>query len=209
MIQSLTHLRYYFELISLPIFVALVVHLAGHGSTLLFTFAHDSDGLLTTENAAGIALTLVFIWLWHRPQLHRWIPCAHEHCHRATSYLHALAIGALCLHFFPEATLRAQLLREFDWQQLTSLATLIGFASHFVVDVIIALLLSLQWRNNAARALSLSAIIITWFAALWLSDYSTNLLTPHSEAVALLISAFLLAMFIHKPHKPQPCLGCH
>ena len=100
------HIRYYLEIVSVPIFAFLIVHLAGHGSMLFLESDHDhghhyedahhaSEGLLadifTLEALIGVIFMVIFVLLWHTKVLRRFVPCSHDHCHTGVSISHLFA----------------------------------------------------------------------------------------------------------------------
>ncbi|HEY5714180.1 MAG TPA: hypothetical protein VIT68_02405 [Candidatus Gracilibacteria bacterium] len=218
--KNLLHLRYYLEILAVPAFAGLIIHLAGHGSLLLWEGEHDHSAeilekgtlletLLTFENLIGIMLLVVFVWVWHRPSFRKWVPCHHDHCHSELPIPHLLAILALCLHFFPEANVRHQLLMgAFAGESLQILA-LIGFLAHFLIDVIIAIVLSSYWKTRTGVWISFSFIAAVWIFAFTTAKTLSYQIPPSWESFLLVLSAFLLAMFVHKPHRPMPkCKHC-
>lgn len=279
--KNLTHFRYYLEIISVPVFAFLVIHLAGHGLMLIKDpdhhhgshghevhenhegeteeahaedegeethsdendqhededheeeADHDEAGmvhadddydehndehqsplslefLLSTEILGGILALILFIWVWHSPLMKRLVPCSHDHCHHKTIWPHLLATGAFVFHFFPESAVRYELLKDIDWQDLWNIAGVIGFASHFLVDLIIMVLLAIFWPQIWMRILSFVTIFFFWVLAFYIGEQGGFHLPGISEAIMLIASAFLLAMFVHKPHKPKPvCKNCH
>ncbi|MCF7812530.1 hypothetical protein K9M59_02960 [Candidatus Gracilibacteria bacterium] len=232
--NTLSRFRYWLEIIALPVFLFLVIHLAGHGITIFLqgeSPSHDHvhhleesisaedhgekepvlEKFFNEEVLSGILLMILFVWIWHRPALKKWIPCAHDHCHHHHDGKtpHILAIVALCLHFFPEAGARQALLQNFHQGEIITLLGLIGFAAHFLVDVIVAVLISSYWKTFGRFWLSLGIITAFWFTALFFGQYIIHHIPPHAEGSLFLVSAFLLAMFIHMPHRPiQSCHHC-
>lgn len=248
--MNLSHFRFWLELIALPFFVFLVIHLSGHGAMLLTDPNHsnelhdeheeeggehdehhdeteeehnnhaqeDSDlhekhsehaqEFISQELIFGILFLLVFVWIWHRPTLKKWIPCQHEHCHEKNNWLHIAAIIAFCLHFFPEAAIRHQLLHDFSWESFTSLASAIGFLSHFFIDIIVAITLSLSFMSRFARTVSLIIIFGLYALSFLLEENIFEFIPAIGEGILLLVSAFLLSMFVHMPHKPKQCVSC-
>ncbi|MCF7906185.1 hypothetical protein K9L63_03305 [Candidatus Gracilibacteria bacterium] len=218
--------RFYLEIIALPVFLFLVIHLSGHGiMTLLETGDHEHEHaetmagtasgihdwieiFFTVEVLSGMLLLLFFVWLWHRPVLKKWVPCSHVHCHHKLEVPHLLAIIALCLHFFPEAGVRHELLKNaFEGGMINTLA-LIGFAAHFLVDVIVAVLISSYWSTRRAQFLSFGSIALVWIIAFQAGQHIEELIPHMAEGVLFLVSAFLLSMFVHMPHRPPVCGKC-
>lgn len=238
--KSLFSLRFFFELLALPFFIFLVIHMAGHGAMLLFegdehnhSFEHEDEAvfvsemegvetlhdethqethdfsLLSEEGLFGLLFLLVFVWIWHRPTLHRWVPCAHEHCHTEKRLVHLLAIGAFCIHFFPEAGVRHELLDTFTTASFLSLAALFGFVSHFLVDLIVAVILASYFHKPAEQILALLLITALWILAYFSGSALFVWMSHGVESVIYLLGAFLLAMFIHLPHPPKKhCETC-
>jgi len=202
--KILLRLRYYLEIVALPVFAYLVFHLAGHGVASL-THVHE------LEIVAGVLLLVLFTWLWHTPALQKWVPCSHDHCHTELPLSHVLAVIALCLHFFPEAGVRQELLHGAMEGEITSVLGYIGFAAHFLVDIIVMIVLSSYWKTGLGKIISFFFIVGMWLLAFYLAEEAGHA-HEHGEAGyeawLFLISAFLLAMFIHKPHKPKHCEGC-
>jgi hypothetical protein len=229
MSQSLFKLRYYLEIIALPVFAWLVIHLSGHGLALFMEDGHDHghhnhsehghgehhewfesmiDQFFTTEFLSGIILLGLFVYLWHQPFLKKWVPCSHDHCHGKLKLSHTLAIGALCLHFFPEAVVRHKILAEALHGEIFSFVGMFGFAAHFLVDIIIAIVISGYFKKQSQFWLSLSVITFFWLIAFFSAESFFVSISSGSEGVLYLISGFLLAMFVHKPHKPVICKSC-
>lgn len=205
------------EIIALPAFIFLVLHLVGHAIVPLWEaiaeHGHDHEAVehghnVLQELLLGVPFLIVFVWIWQRPVFKKWIPCAHEHCHHGKKTTHILAIGALCFHFFPEAGVRHLLIQQsldsLDW---ISLIGLIGFAAHFLVDVFVSIAISSYWSTRLQFWMSFSIIASMWFLALCVG--TTFVQHVHDISPMLFFfSAFFLAMFIHRPHKPiQCCVG--
>lgn len=213
----LLKIRYYLEIISLPAFIYLVIHLAGHGVATIKninskTTYHEAGNwlnqLLSFENLIGCLLLILFVWIWYRPTFKNLVPCSHEHCHAEARIPHILAIIALCLHFFPESVVRSSLLNEQIAQGNLNLLAILGFGSHFLVDVIIAIIISSYWQSNKQFSLSLAIISAMWLLAYFSVGYLDNLVTnPYLQGMSFILSSFILSMFIHKPHKPV--VKCH
>lgn len=220
----LSKIRYYFEIISLPLFIILALHLAsdgvlkliggehhhGHGDSfsspmgaglLESTIHHHESTFLATlfsvENIIAVLLIIFFVWIWHSSHLKKWVPCSHTHCHKEQKSAHIFATIALCTHFFPEAELRQTLLLQQNIN-LISLISSVAFISHFIVDVMVALFLSLFWQKRWQVWLSIAAISSVWIATTLFANSHDGVYFGHP--VVLLLSSFLLAMFIHKPH---------
>lgn len=229
-LDSIRTLRFWLEIIAIPFFIFLVIHLSGHGMMTFFEGHHehasnteiqidDDHGesihnpdnfseFFTEETVFGILLLLIFVWIWHRPALKKWVPCAHEHCHES-SWTHIAAIIAFCIHFFPEAEVRYSLLQNFDIHSLVSFSTLIGFGLHFSVDILVTLLLISYFPNVTKKIIALLVIIAIWIVALYTQNNILDLLPEAFEGIFYLVSGFLLAMFIHLPHKPKKhCHSC-
>ena len=246
--KKLTTLRYYLEIISVPVFAFLIIHLGGHGLMLLkdpdhhhgshenqlshegesaeehalheeesvntHHDAHDDHGslidlILSAETLGGILLLLLFIWIWHRPMMKPLVPCAHDHCNHKTIWPHLFASFAFVFHFFPESSIRYELMKNFDFHHLLSLAEAIGFLSHFAVDVIIMVLLGLFWVEVWQRVLFYVIVISLWALSFYVGAQGGLHLEGLAQPLVLILSAFLLTMFIHKPHKPKPvCNSC-
>lgn len=211
MLVFLSRFRYFFEIIALPAFIFLVLHLAGHAIMPFFENGHDHTHhehgvFMWQELFLGIPFLILFVWIWHRPFFYRWIPCTHEKCQHSpqTQIYHWLAIGALCLHFFPEAGIRQMLLQEvvenFSWLHV---GAWIAFASHFLVDIVVGISLSLHWKKNFWRLFSFLTIMALWITAFFVGEtFMHSLEEWYLQTPILLGSAFVLSMFVHKPHKP-------
>lgn len=278
--KNLPQLRYYLEIISVPVFAWLIIHLSGHGlmllkdhdhnhsthnehhvekqheektlkseaheadhdeheqdkheaetlisqedsdhedeheSTIAPTDEHDDHGhgelsldyLLSTEVLGGLLALLFFTWLWHQKPLKTLVPCSHDHCHHKTVWPHVAATIAFVFHWFPESAVRHELLHDFDWHSLANLAGAIGFASHFLVDFIVMILLITFWPQWWQRLALGAVMVVAWGGSFWLGENGGLGLEGVAEPIVLLVSAFLLAMFVHKPHKPEPvCKTC-
>lgn len=229
--NTILRLRYWLEIIALPVFIFLVIHLTGHGiSALLGEDAHHHEHaeevhmeeiheehhsfieeqiehFFTVEMLSGILLLILFAWIWHRPSFKRWVPCSHDHCHHEAKFSHLLATLALCIHFFPEAGVRYALLQNLSDGEITTIIGAVGFGAHFLVDVIVAVLISSYWKGLSKFSLSMGVIAFCWFAALWVGHHIWEFIPEVGEGILFLISGFLLAMFIHVPHKPLT--ECH
>lgn len=217
--NTLFKIRYYLEIIALPAFIYLVTHLSGHGLALLIEGHHEHghgghagehhgflETFFTPEILSGILALILFVWLWHRPSLKKWVPCGHDHCHGELPVSHVLATIALCLHFFPEASIRHELMHHAE--DTMSVLGLIGFGTHFLVDIIVAIALSSYWKTTYAFWLSLIAIAGVWVLAFFSADFLVAQIPETAEGILFIVSAFLLAMFVHKPHKPVECKEC-
>ncbi len=224
---SLPTLRYYLEIIALPAFVFLVIHLTGHGFMVLWKTGHGhqdhqesltelswsvSDILefvLSIEFLSGIAFLLLFAWLWSLPILKKWVPCTHEHCHTELSTPHILASAAFCLHFFPEAGVRNILFQNAFSGEVINILGFIAFAAHFLVDILITIILSNYFTTTRAKGISIGIIAFVWMLAFFAGEHLTEYIPVSTEGIIFLISGFLLAMFIHKPHRPIiKCSSC-
>lgn len=220
--QVLFKIRFWLEIIALPVFVFLIMHLGGHGFMLLLEpehseaeHIHDHDisfdifeSALSVEVVAGLLFLLLFVWLWQRPDLKRWVPCSHDHCHKEIQISHTLAIVALCLHFFPEAGVRHEMMHGVFEGGVLSFIGLLGFVAHSGVDIIVALVISSYWKTTKGFILSISAIALFWVLALLVAEPLIEWIPTQAEGVLYLVSAFLLSMFVHKPHKPVHCKSC-
>jgi hypothetical protein len=203
-------IRYWLEWIALPTFAFLVFHLAGHGLKNLIGGEHNHSEILSIENFAGILILILLVWLWHRPFLKKWVPCAHTHCigeKDTSSTPHIIAIIALCLHFFPEAGVRQIMWENFSENETVGILGVIGFASHFFVDVIVAFLISSYWNLKKYQILSLTFIVIVWLIAFHIGKSFFIFIPETAQGILFLISAFFLAMFVHVPHKPVSACG--
>ncbi|HIO91988.1 MAG TPA: hypothetical protein EYG68_03985 [Leucothrix mucor] len=216
----LSKIRYYFEIVSLPLFIILALHLAsngvlkmmggehhhGHDDSFsspmgsLLDHGHESislDTIFSVENIIAVVLLIFFVWIWHTSLLKKWVPCSHTLCHKEQKSAHIIATIALCAHFFPEAELRQALLLKQNINLISSISSF-AFISHFIVDVMVAIFLSLFWQKRWQVWLSITAISSVWIATTIFANSHEGVYFSH--AFILLLSSFLLAMFIHKPH---------
>jgi len=208
----LPRFRFFLELLALPFFIFLVAHLAGHGSMLLFESEHThgaSESFWSEETLFGILFLVIFTGIWHLRAFRKWVPCQHEHCHIESSRAHFFAILAFCLHFFPEAGVRHELFSEFSANDALSISAMIGFVSHFLVDVIVAILLVSYFASRTKTLLTFGGIVLAWILAFFVGARFSEVLPGSAESAIFLVSAFLLAMFIHLPHPPKDCGKCH
>ena len=208
--KHLPLLRYYLEIISVPIFGLLVLHLSKNGLEILWNpYFTDANEAFFITYGGGLLALVFFIWVWHRPTMKILVPCSHDHCHHRTAWPHLLASSAFLLHLFPESDVRYEILENFTTDSLLSLASALGFASHFLVDVIVIVLLTSFWKKHWQKLLSLLIMIGIWVYSFWVGQQGGLALTGVSEPILLLVSAFLLTMFVHRPHKPKPvCKTC-
>jgi len=224
---SLRQFRYYLEILSVPIFAWLVIHLSGHGLMLLKGGDHDEHGheeahdehgheagidlefLLSTEFLAGVLALILFAWIWHRPFMKKLVPCSHDKCHHTSIWPHLLASVAFVFHFFPESQIRYELLHDFDWSSILNIVGAFGFVSHFFIDLILILMLSQFWKEAWQRWVSGLSMLAVWALAFWVGERGGFHVEGLGEPIILIVSAFLLAMFIHKPEQPTPdCSDC-
>jgi len=208
---SLLLTRYYLEILALPAFVFLVIHLSGHGiGILLFGEDHEHEStdtmaiqnLYSLEVLIGLFFLFLFTWLWHRPILKKWVPCTHEHCHSEYKTAHILAIVAFCIHFFPEAGVRKILLENAFSGEVISVLGIIAFAAHFLVDILVTISLSGYFPTQREKILSVMIIVVVWTLAFFSGEHFAENIPSAAEGVVFVFSAFLLAMFVHMPHKP-------
>jgi len=176
---KLPQLRYYLEIISVPVFAFLVVHLAGHGMMLLKDSHHSHehethnenllnfDFLFSAEILGGILALLFFIWIWHLPVMKKFVPCSHDHCHHLHIWGHLAATGAFLFHFFPESVIRYEMLQDFNWHNLLNVIGGIGFFSHFLVDIIVMFLLASFWKKPWQKFLSFGFIVSIFCFLYW------------------------------------------
>ena len=139
----------------------------------------------------------------------KWIPCRHEHCHIESSRAHYFAIAAFCIHFFPEAGVRHELFSEFSANAALSISAMIGFVSHFFVNIIVAILLVSYFSDKRKAFLTFGGIVFVWIVAFFVGIQFSEILPNTAESAIFLVSAFLLAMFVHVPHPPKDCGKCH
>ena len=209
--KPLQYIRYILEIIAFPFFCYLVFHFGAHGSEELLNSFPESQKFLENFPAFNILLGVfflgIFTWIWRQPKMKRWTPCAHEHCHEGTKYLHFFAITAFCLHFFPEAVIRHELINSTD--TIISLSAYIGFLTHFVIDVVTGIMLSAYWEKTYQKVISFGGMASIWLTAFFIQTDVFEFFPPQAEGIILIIGAFLLAMFVHLPHKPVVhCTGC-
>ena len=207
--DKLANLRYYFEIISIPIFAYFVIHLVGHGFLSLqdvhHTHAHHGDHatFFSPDFFAGVAGLVVFTAIWNLKFMKKFVPCSHDHCHHVQIVSHLLATTAFVFHFFPESVVRHKILANFDWHNIENIAGFIGFFSHFIIDIVLMIMLSSFWKKTWQKAISMIIIIAIWFFAFYIGKNGGLALTGVSKPIILIFSGFLLSMFIHKPHKPK------
>jgi hypothetical protein len=122
------------------------------------------------------------------------------------------AILSFTIHFFPEAILREELISELSnnySKNVLTIASIIGFFAHFIVDIVTGIMLSFYWKGLYAQILSLSFISIVWIVALYTKINIFSIFPEKFEGIILIIGAFFLAMFVHLPHKPKSsCTKC-
>lgn len=216
--KNLPQIRYYLEIISVPVFAWLVVHLSGEALSMLpqidahpVGYDHHELGwgeLLSIEFLGGLMALALFILLWHQPFLKKLVPCSHDHCHHKTIWPHLAATVAFVFHWFPESAVRYEVLSNFSIQDVTQMAAALGFASHFLVDILLVYLLSTFWPKFWQRLTSIGVMVVAWLGSFWLGEQGGLPLEGAAEPMVLLVSAFLLAMFVHKPHKPKQKHSC-
>lgn len=211
--KLLLKIRYYLEIIAVPAFIFLVIHMAGHGLTLFHEADHHHDEgfhldhLWSAEFLFGLVFMFIFVGIWHLKFMKKLVPCSHDHCHHLSVWSHGAAILAFIFHFFPESAIRHDFMSSFEWTSVLSLAGGIAFFTHFLVDVIIMFLLSKYWKKTWQQGASFIIIVICWFASFWVGSHGGFHLPHWSEGMVMMVSAFLLAMFVHVPHKPV--VECH
>lgn len=201
------HFRYYLEMITVLAFGYLIIHTSGHGILKIMESGHAHENHSLEEFLYGILLGSLFVWIWQLKKLKKWIPCQHDHCHTEIPITHIAAIIALCIHFFPEAHIREMILAESP-NTLTSWMSIIGFGTHILIDIIIALSISQYWKTKAQKWISFLIIMHVWILANTMTFLYELNVSDTTEGVFLILSSFLLAMFIHKPHKPKKCHSC-
>jgi hypothetical protein len=169
----------------------------------------ELDFWLSTEFLGGLLALIFFVWIWHRKPFKRFVPCSHDHCHHKTIWPHLLASVAFVFHWFPESRLRYDLLNSFSVHNFSDVLTALGFLSHFLVDIIVLVLLLTYWPKAWQKSLAFGIMLWFWVISFWVGEQGGLYLTGLSEPLILLFSAFLLAMFVHQPHKPAPeCKTC-
>jgi hypothetical protein len=216
--NSLARVRYWLEMIALPAFVFLVIHLSGHAVMSFFgedehlheeSTASFLEKIFNTEVGVGILFLILFVWIWHRPQFKKWVPCRHDHCHAEKQMPHLLAILAFCLHFFPEAGVRHALINQAMGGEISSIVGVVAFGAHFLLDILVMGMLAMYWETRNKQILSLLLMVGMWFGAFFFGENISFELAPSDQGGLFLFSAFLLAMFVHKPHRPKKqCGGC-
>jgi hypothetical protein len=176
-------------------------HAETHIQTIEFDWHEAVEWLISLETLSGIWLLAIFVWVWHRPKLKKLVPCSHDHCQHLAIWPHIFASMAFVFHFFPEAGIRQQLIANFQWGDFVTIAGLVGFLAHFFVDIVVIILLSSFWPEWWQKISSFTLLAGLWLLSFWVGTSFHWEELPVSEGVILLISAFLLAMFVHKPHK--------
>jgi hypothetical protein len=205
---KLIKIRYWLEMISSPVFAWLVIGMAGE-SLMIFLNNHFPDfinfpgkflgisSISIFETIGGFLILLIFISLWRISFLQKLVPCNHSHCHHSISWSHFLATTAFIFHFLPESILRAELLQNITWNSWSEIIILIGFVGHFLIDILVIILLSNGWNKFSQKIIFFSLMIISWlFIAFANFDFSFQ-----DNEFIMIISAFLLTMFVHLPHK--------
>ncbi len=203
--KFLRNLRYWLEIFSIPFFTLLIIHLSSHG---LEGFLED----IFSENILfilGIIFSFIFIALWNFSPLKKLVPCKHEHCHNTTKIIHIFAICAFCLHFFPASILRSQLLAGFEWTSFISIVGLSGFFLHFLTDIIVTIILSLAFPKLWEKIISIIFISSAWGFAFFSPEIFFSYVSEINQSIIFIIGAFVLAMFIHLPHKTKKCNDKH
>jgi hypothetical protein len=211
-------LRTLLEWFSMPLFALLIIHMSGHGFFLLTQPTHDhqhghdlehipesdtshtmfkelTETLFTQEVFIGILCFLLFVLVWHQKPMRKLVPCRHTHCSHTAAWPHLFAMFAFVIHFFPEAHLRAQMLQ--NPAELLSLAGLIAFGLHFLVDIIVGTTLSLYWPQKIHKIFSSIFLLSAWGGAFVVGQLPLDL--PIAEGLILFIGAFFMAMFVHWP----------
>ena len=195
MLYSLKNLRYVLELISVPVFAFLAAHLSAEGFVHLFGLPHESELIV------GAICLILFVYLWHTPWLKKLVPCNHSSCTHKTHWPHLAASFALVFHFFPESKIRHELIQNFEVSSFLDYLVSIGFITHFLVDLIIIISLSQFWKKTWQKWTSFLVMGGGWIASFLLNHQNHFLLEIGEQPLFLILSAFLLSMFIHKPHK--------
>lgn len=167
------------------------------------------SAFFTVEVLSGILLLILFSWLWHRPALRRWVPCTHEHCHTESHAAHLLAVIAFCVHLFPEAGVRSVLFEEAFGGEVLHAFAILAFVAHFLVDVLVVGMLASYFSGAGQKALSILLIVTVWLLTFFTGEHIMNFVPLVAEGILFLVSAFLLSMFVHFPHRPVvECTDC-
>lgn len=206
---TLQKTTYWLEIIAFPFFVYLVFNFASSGSEAMLNSFDASKNMVTLfpslSIVIGIAILIFFMWIWNRPAFKKLTPCAHDTGDERSKYFHALAIAAFSLHFFLEALIRAELLKDFSLNSILSVSALIGFMIHFIIDLLSAVMLSFYWKSITAKIVSFCIMVSAWISAfffekMFYSAHDTfNFLPPSIEGLAFIAIGFFLAMFVHIP----------
>lgn len=221
--NNLPTIKYYLEIISIPIFAYLVFHLAGHSFAEFFADAghghehthddHSHGELDIFEILGGVFALIIFTLIWNTKKMKRFVPCSHTHCHGEKIFGHILASLVFVFHFFPESVIRYNFIESFDIVPLLSVFGLIAFASHFFIDLTIIFLISSYWKEMWQKIMSMILMIGTYIISYYVGKNGGLELhfLGEFEIFIGLISAFVLAMFIHIPEKPnrKSCNRCH
>ncbi len=209
--MNTTTIRNVLEWISAPLFAFIAVHMAGHGTFLLLGDDHDHghgaeeaaegalhflEGVLSPEMLVGVLLLILFVWLWHRPALQKLVPCGHTNCQHTSFWPHILATVAFVVHFFPEADLRLEMMEETN--TVLNIAGIIAFASHFIIDIIVGIMISLYWPKTHQKVISFVLLCGVWFLAFLTAHSGIELF--HESGILTLLGAFFLSMFVHVPN---------
>ena len=162
--NNLPIIKYYLEIISIPIFAYLVFHLAGHSFAEFFTeghaheeHAHGESKIL--EIAAGVFALIIFTLIWNTKKMKKFVPCTHTHCHNEKIFGHILASIILFSTSFPESAIRYNFIESFDFVSILSFVGAVAFTSHFFIDVIIIFLISSYWKNTWQKITSVILMI--------------------------------------------------
>ncbi len=199
----LTQIRYYLEIISAPIFAFLVTDLSADALAILFDFPAIANWI------GGFGLLVIFIGIWHHPMIKKFVPCSHDHCHHENAWPHLTATLAFLFHIFPESGLRSELIKNFNTQSVQDMLGAVGFSTHFLVDVIVVILLTSFWQKTWQKISFLGFIISIWLISFYAGEQDWLIFADKTEGSILILSAFLLTMFVHMPHRPQKkCSSC-
>ncbi len=211
--KNLLNTRYYLEIVSVPIFIFLTLHLINIFLSSFGSFSHDHDhshdnffsiivDFFSLQNLLAILILGLFVNVWHNPKMKNFVPCSHSVCTHKEKIGHFLASLAFIFHLFPESIIRYQIISDFQTGDFLIILASVGFLTHFLIDIIIVFLLSsFFWRKNFQKLVSFFIFFIFWLFSLWVGKNGGMNLGNSLEPVLFLISAFLLSMFIHKPHK--------
>ncbi|MDI9325338.1 MAG: hypothetical protein QM526_00945 [Alphaproteobacteria bacterium] len=204
-------IRIFIEYITAILFFVLSAHLAGKALTEILGETHEDifhaeeivsliEMLHVHEILWGGIPALLFVYLWNKTFLSRFIPCRHEHEKHMTHegiLFHFLAIIFFLTHLFPEAAVRVELLENVTHNAF-SYTVFFAFAIHFILDVVIAYGLIRSIHSRVYAIIAGLFILIVWIYAN--TNPFTNVHIPLLENYSemwYLLGSFFIAMFIH------------